>query len=95
VNYDNLSNNSMMQDAVIWQIGSIGEASRNISEDFKAKYNDVPWRNMIAMRNKVVHEYFGINLKIVWDAVKNELPLLKSNIDQIIINETPKSPLGI
>lgn len=85
----------MMQDALIRQIEVIGEASRNINEEFKSKYAEVPWKNMLAMRNKVIHEYFGVNLKIVWEAVKIEIPLLKTKIDEIIKNETPKSPLGI
>jgi uncharacterized protein with HEPN domain len=87
--------NSMIHDAVIRQFEIIGEATNNITNDFRLKYETVPWKNMIALRNKVIHGYFGVNLNIIWDAVKEELPPLKKSIDEIIKNETPKSPLGI
>jgi len=95
ISQDTFINNTMIQDAVLRQIEVIGEASRNISEDFMEKYQDVPWKRMIGMRNKVIHDYFGVNLSIVWSAVKNEIPPLKSFIDKIIVDETPKTPLGL
>jgi uncharacterized protein with HEPN domain len=50
---------------------------------------------MVGMRNKVIHEYFGVNLKVIWDTVKLEIPGLKTSIEKIITNETPKTSLGL
>jgi len=92
---ENYIENSMIHDAVIRQFEIIGEAANNITLDFRLRYETVPWKNMIALRNKVIHGYFGVNLNIIWDAVNVELPLLKKSIDEIIDSETPKSPLGV
>jgi uncharacterized protein with HEPN domain len=70
--------------AVIHCLEIIGEAAKYIPEDVQAKYSQVPWRNMVTMRNKIAHEYFGVNLEIVWLVVKNELPAIKSSVAKII-----------
>ncbi len=95
ISHDEFKNNTMIQDAVIRQIEIIGEASKNLPEEFRNQYEDIPWKRMIGMRNKVIHEYFGVRLNIVWDAVKDEIPSLKILIDNIISKLTPKSPLGL
>jgi len=71
----------MMQDAVIHQIEIIGEASNQISDTFRDEHPDLPWMEMRAIRNKIVHDYRGIELEIIWDTVNNNLPGLH---DQII-----------
>src|SRR3989338_11197078 len=59
----------LKQYAVMRAIEIIGEASKNISSDFKKKYAEISWADMIRMRDKVIHNYFGIDLNIVWDTV--------------------------
>lgn len=76
--------NSMAHDAVIRQIKIIGEAARNISDEFREQYKEVPWGKMIGVRNKFIHEYFNINYAIVWDTVKEDLPVLKETIKNIL-----------
>ena len=76
--------NSMAHDAVIRQIEIIGEAARNISNEFQKKYPALPWTKMIGIRNKIIHEYFNVNYAIVWDTVKDDLPSLKKFIKKII-----------
>ena len=76
--------NKMASDAIIRELEIIGEASNNISEQFQKKHADVPWRKIIGIRNTLIHEYFGINKKVVWDAVENDLPELKKFIAAII-----------
>ncbi len=63
----------------------IGEASRNISDDLKKEHPEIPWRQMIGMRNKLVHHYFGLDWEIVNDAIKNELPEIKLKLAKILI----------
>ena len=76
--------NSMAHDAVVRQIEIIGEAARNISDEFREKHSRLPWGKMTGIRNKIIHEYFNVNYAIVWDTVKDDLPLLKKTINKIL-----------
>ena len=71
-------------DAVVRNFEIIGEASRNIPEEIKNKYPDIDWKGMIGLRNRIAHEYFGVNLTIIWNILKNDLPLLKEKIKRIL-----------
>ena len=66
--------------AVIRMLEIIGEASGKISIDIKEKHPQIPWRSIVGMRNKVIHEYFGVNLKVIWSTITLELPHFKSAI---------------
>lgn len=76
--------NSMAHDAVVRQIEIIGEAARNISDEFRVKHSKLPWGKMTGIRNKIIHEYFNINYAIVWDTVKDDLPVLKKSVEKIL-----------
>ena len=71
-------------DAVIRNFEVIGEASKNLPDDFKEKYNHVPWHEMYYLRNKVSHEYFGIDYEIIWDVACNYLPSNKEQLEHIL-----------
>lgn len=71
------------QSAVIRQIEVIGEAVRNLPLDFKRKYFEISWKEIIGMRDKLMHHYFGINLKIVLKTVLEDLPVLKKQLQKI------------
>ncbi len=71
-------------DAVIRNFEIIGEASKNIPPEIKDKYPEVPWAEMYLMRNKVTHEYFGVDYEIIWDIAKNHLPDNKNQIESIL-----------
>jgi uncharacterized protein with HEPN domain len=75
-------------DAVIRNFEIIGEASRNLPVVIKVKYPEVPWDEMYLLRNKVSHEYFGVDYEIIWDVAKNYLPENKTQIDLILAKET-------
>jgi uncharacterized protein with HEPN domain len=74
----------MMQDAVMHQIEIIGEASNSISDEFRERHSLLPWMQMRAIRNKIVHDYRGINLHIIWDTVLNDLPALKKQVQSLL-----------
>jgi uncharacterized protein with HEPN domain len=74
-------------DAVIRNFEIIGEASKNLDEKIKEKYPDVPWKEMYYLRNRVSHEYFGVDYEIIWDVATNYLPENKIQIDLIIEKE--------
>lgn len=71
------------QDAVIRRLEVIGEAVKNIPEDFKSKYPDILWKQIAGMRDVLIHGYFGVNLERVWAVVRSDLPKLKPKILRI------------
>jgi uncharacterized protein with HEPN domain len=79
------------QDSVIRRIAIIGEAARRISPQFRAKYPELPWGEMIGMRNILIHEYDDIDLDIVWVTVERELPLILDIVARLLI-ETEEKP---
>lgn len=74
-------------DAVIRNFEIIGEASKNISTEVKLKYSNLPWEEMYRLRNRVSHEYFGVDYEIIWDIATIYLPQNKSEIEEIIRQE--------
>lgn len=71
-------------DAVVRELEIIGEAANNLNDEFKKNYQEIPFRDMIDMRNVLIHEYFGINKKVVWDTCKIDLPKLKEIIEEAL-----------
>jgi uncharacterized protein with HEPN domain len=74
----------LVQDAVIRRLEVIGEATKNIPEDLRANYPDVPWRQIAGLRDVLIHGYFGVNLGRVWLVIENDLPRLKSKVVEIL-----------
>jgi uncharacterized protein with HEPN domain len=81
--FDGFAQDGKTIDAVIRNFEIIGEAGKEIPEEIKAKYSDIPWKEMAGMRDKLIHAYFGVNLEVVWQTVKHRLPELKKNIQKI------------
>jgi uncharacterized protein with HEPN domain len=73
----------LRQSAIIREFEIIGEASKNISPDTKRKYEKIPWNEIAGFRDKLIHHYFGVNLKRVWNIVKVDLPNLKKEMGKI------------
>lgn len=92
--YDDLAANNMMQDAIIRQIEIIGEATSRISVVFKSEHPDLPWVDMKDMRNKLIHNYFGVNLKHVWNVVEQDIQPLKLQIEKILTDNNIQINLG-
>jgi uncharacterized protein with HEPN domain len=86
MSYDDFLDDSKTVDAVIRNFEVIGEAAKNISQDIKDLHPDFPWLEMYLMRNKISHEYFGIDHEIIWDVIKNHLPQNKKQISEIALN---------
>ena len=82
--YDEFKNNRMLQDAVIREIEIIGEATKNLSMEFRNKHPNIPWRQIAGMRNKLIHGYFGVDVDAVWDTVMKDIPSLKEKLQKII-----------
>jgi hypothetical protein len=78
--FDAFAKDRKTMDAVVRNLEIIGEAAKNIPENTKTQHPNIPWQEMIGMRNKVIHEYFGISAEILWETIKNDIPLLKASI---------------
>ena len=76
--------NHLLQDAVVRNLELVGEAATRIPEDVRLAHQDIPWRQIIAMRNQLIHAYLGVDLDVVWDVVQVELPLLIQQLKAVI-----------
>lgn len=81
---DDFINNYQCQDAVIRCLEIIGEAAKRISYETQSIYSDLPWSDMIGMRNVMIHKYDTIDIFVVWDTVKNDLPCLIESLNKIL-----------
>jgi uncharacterized protein with HEPN domain len=80
-------NDETLKRAIVRSIEIIGEATKKIPADFKEKWADISWKNMAGMRDKLIHDYMGVDYSIVWDVAKNVIPALKNQIEIIIEKE--------
>ena len=81
---DALAGDESAQVWVLYHVQIIGEAASRLSPSLQAAHPDVPWADIIAMRNVIIHHYFGIDLDQVWDAVCNDVPQLKKWVTDIL-----------
>lgn len=84
LNYDDFLKDSTLIRAFARSLEIIGEAAKKIPEDFKEKHNDIEWKSMAGMRDKLIHDYFGIDFELIWNVIKNHLPQLKVKIEKLI-----------
>lgn len=77
-------NDDKTSDAVVRNLEIIGEAANRLPDDFKAKHPDIEWAKIVGLRHRIVHEYFGVDLDIIWHILQNDLPLFKRMLSAII-----------
>ena len=76
-------NDETLKRAIIRSLEIIGEATKKIPADFKVKWNLIQWKNMAGMRDRLIHDYLGINYLIVWDVIENKIPELNKQIQDV------------
>lgn len=86
---DNIPKKQFQEDerlhlAVIRLFEILGEAANNISDDIREEYHDVPWREVAGVRNRLIHGYFDVDLNIIWQIIKEDIPPLISNLQSIL-----------
>lgn len=84
MDYDDFLVDLKTQDSVIRNIEIIGEAVKNLSIELRIKHNQVAWKGMAGMRDRLIHDYFGINIDIVWGVVTENIPVLLHQLDDIL-----------
>lgn len=81
--FDEFNQNEMIQDAVIRNFEIIGEASKKISANFKQSYFEIPWKEMAGMRDKLIHDYLGIDVGVIWKTIEYDIPVLEYELNKI------------
>jgi uncharacterized protein with HEPN domain len=84
VDEESFLSNSLIQDGVIRQIEIIGEATKRLSSEVRSPNDHVPWEDIAGMRDKLIHEYFGIDLDMVWLTATDDLPVLREEVTDIL-----------
>ena len=84
---DSLLQDEILKRALVRSLEIIGEATKKIPADFKIKWNSIKQKNMAGMRDRLIHDYMGVNYSIVWDVVKNKIPESSEQIAEVIKNE--------
>ncbi|MBS1638431.1 MAG: DUF86 domain-containing protein [Bacteroidetes bacterium] len=81
---DDFLNDETLKRAVVRSLEIIGEATKKIPADFKVKWNTIQWKNMAGMRDRLIHDYIGVNYSIVWDVLINKIPELNIQIQKVL-----------
>lgn len=84
VSREEFSRSTQVQDAVIRRLEIIGEAAKNISKTFKAKYDFIPWKKVTGSRDMLIHNYFKVDFESVWDTAIKDIPKLEQDINKIL-----------
>ena len=84
ISEDRFMRDATLQRAYTRSLEIIGEAVKGLPEEFRNKYPEADWKGMTGMRDRLIHHYFGVDYEIVWDVIKNEIPKLKTQLQEIL-----------
>ncbi len=83
LDYENFSKNEMLTEACVFNLVQLGENSHKISDELEKLHPEIAWRELNGLRNRLVHDYQGVNLKLVWEIISSDLPALKKQLENI------------
>ena len=78
--YEAFSNDTMLVEACVFNLSQIGELVRHLDDDFMNQHSYIPWAQMRGLRNRIIHDYEGVNLVLVWDIIKYDIPDLREEL---------------
>ena len=84
--YEDFINNSILVEACVFNLSQIGELANKIDKEFQNSYPSIPWRILYGLRNKIVHDYDGVNLVLIWDIITEDLPVLNIDLNELYKN---------
>lgn len=91
VSYSQFETDFRINFAVVRALEIIGEATKRLPEELRQRYPDIPWKGMAGMRDRIIHGYDNVDLQIVWDVVKRDIPMIKPKIERILIDYEGRS----
>lgn len=84
MDYEDFRASSLVQDGVIRQLEIMGEAAKNLSQETREKHPYIPWKDMAGMRDKLIHQYFGVDIAGIWDTAEQDIPTLKKYLIKLL-----------
>ena len=81
--YDSFSENTMLVEACVFNLSQIGELANKIDDEFEQANSNIPWRVLYGLRNRIVHDYDGVNLVLIWDIIENDLRALREQLQNL------------
>ena len=84
LSFDEFMRDAVLQRACARSFEIMGETVKNVSADFRRKHKEVDWRNIAGMRDKLIHQYFGVNWNILWDVIRQKLPAVKVHLEKLL-----------
>lgn len=80
VDYEGFRNNSMMVEACVFNLSQIGELVNKLDKEYISKYSEIPWFKMRGLRNRIVHDYEGVNLNLIWEIIDMDIKILREQL---------------
>lgn len=82
--YDTFTADIKLVEACVFNLSQLGELCRIVDDAFAAAHPEVPWREMYGLRNRIVHDYEGVNLRLVWEIISEDIPALKDTLEKLV-----------
>ena len=81
--FEEFSNNDMLIDACVFNLSQLGEIANKIDKEFEEAQSQIPWRQIYGLRNRIIHDYDGINLTLIWEIIADDLPKLLEELNKL------------
>ena len=85
MDYESFTKNEMIVEVCAFNLSQLGEVSHKLEDEFQKDNPSIPWKAIYGMRNKIIHDYDGINIKVVWETVRQDLPTLREQLKSIVV----------
>ncbi len=84
--FEDIVNDSMLIDAIVRNLSVIGEAANRVPKSLQLQHQEIYWSEIIGLRNRIVHDYFGLDYELIWEIINNDLPQLQNSLERILVS---------